>query len=364
VFRSASRTLLIAILPVASLWGTPEECFDFRRDYFEPLVGVYSSGDYYVQGELLYWTHSDCDYGYAIEIDDIIEVPFFPEDPPAIRFNADRGKQEFVRPGYNPGVRMHVGMRLGGCYQQDLSYTWVEIRSGAATKLDVDNPFQPYEFSVILSNSFDGQPNKITGEVVSRYQRLNLTLMNTFQAGKWGEFLAGGEYMWVDIAHNRNTSAHLPFLQPDPATVSAKQKITFSGGGVGYMIGFNYRLGECGLRATGKSALIGLMGRQRSTRSGISSLPGSDGTVAFFEEVTVPGRSCLVPGFEAVLGLGYIHEGKCFNVRVDLTYEITHFIGPLSYRIGGAGLLRTLPEDVLFGSISYGGPSLSLEVGY
>lgn len=350
------------ILPVVPLLGTG----GLYESYFKPLLGVYSHGDYYVEAELLYWTHSDCDYGYAVEIADILVTP--PNDPPLIRYNSDRAKKEFVKPGYNPGIRLHIGFRSGGCFHQDLSYTWVEIRNRAVSKLDINSPFQPFEFSFLISNAFDGDPNKIAGEVFSRYQRITLELGSVFDLGEWGEFVAGGEYMWVGIAHHRNTTAFIPALGANASIPAMGQKLTFSGGGVGYFIGHDYKLGECGLRGIGKAALIGLMGRQRMTRSGIATLRDftidPPGVFAFNEEQTVPGRTCFIPAFEAMLGIGYIYEGRCFNARVNLSYEITNYVSALSYRIGGSGIAPPIPEEPLFGSIAYGGPTFSLEVSY
>ncbi len=367
MFRTASRVLLIVALPVISLWGASDGCFNFKRDYFDPLVKVYASGNYYAEADLLYWTHSDCDYDYALLVDAILQTP--PSAiPPAITANTDRGTKQFVRPGYGPGIRLHIGFRNDPCTSQDLSYTWIEIKSSSVTKLDTNSTFQPFERSVIISNSFDGEPNKITGQVISRYQRLNLEVLTAFQLGDWGEFVAGGEYMWVSITHYQNSSAVLPSLPPGSLRPEVSKKYTFSGGGIGYQLGFRYRLGECGLHMVGRSALIGLIGRQRATRSGVSTLPNllvvPSTAFAFNEAVTVPGRTILLPGFEAMAGIGYVHDSKCYTVRITVSYEIHQYVSALSTRIASTDLLPPIGENPLFGSISYGGPALSLEVSY
>jgi Legionella pneumophila major outer membrane protein precursor len=358
------RTAALAMsLPVASLWGLFGGCCDGALDYFQPAIDVYKNGDYYVAADFLYWTHSDCDYGYVATLNNILQTP--PVPPDGLNAFSSRNNIEFVKPGYDPGVRVHVGFNLMGCLNQDLSYTWVEIRNKDAVRMDITGPIQQYEPSVIVNNSYAftaGPADKITGEVFSRYQRLVWDIGVNFCMGDWGWFRAGGTPQWIGISHHRTTTAHIPALGQ---TYTDTQKSTFSGGGVGYFVAYMVHLNKCGLYSSGKVQVNTLLSRQRMTRRGVATIAAANfQPIPINEELTIPGRTCFAPGFEANFGVGYTKECKCFKVNVLLQYEIQHWLNALSYRVGGNQVVPSSKEDILFGGIAYGGPSIKLELGY
>lgn len=369
MMRLVRAAALAMTLPVASLWGLFGGCDNCVVDYFQPAIDVYKNGDYYVGADLLYWTHSDCDYGYVATIGDILQVPSAgapPVAPPNINVFASRNNIEFVKPGYEPGVRIHFGFNIAGCLNQELNYTWLEVSDTDATRLNVNSPLQLLEPTFIVNNSFAlafaGPADKITGEVFSRYQRVVWNMGVNFCNGDWGYFQAGGTPQWVGISHKRTTTAHFPSLGQ---TFTDTQKSTFSAGGVGYYVGYKVHLNKCGLFSVGKVQVNTVLSRQRMTRTGVATLASAAGQpVPIFEELTIPGRTCFVPGFEASCGVGWTKQCKCFKVNVQFEYEIQHWINALSYRIGGNQVVPSAKEDILFGGIAYGGPSLRLDVGY
>ena len=361
------RTAALAMtLPVASLWGLFGGCCDGALDYFQPAIDVYKNGDYYLGADFLYWTHSDCDYSYVAEISDILSVPQPAAAPPALNAFSTRNNIEFVKPGYDPGIRVRFGFNAFGCHAQELSYTWVEIRNRNATRLNLDNFIRTQEPGFLVNNNFAlafaGPANKVTGEVFSRYQRVVWDIGTNFCKGDWGWFRAGGVPQWIGISHHRTTSAHVPSLGK---TYTSTQKSEFSAGGVGYYVGYMVNLNKCGLYSMGRVVVNTLLSRQRLTRKGTGIVPGNAAqAVPVSDEFTVPGRTCFAPGFEMNVGLGYTKQCKCFRVDILINYEIQTWLDALSYRVGGNQVTPSQQEDILFGGISYGGPSLRFVVGY
>ncbi len=353
-------------MPVASLWGLFGGCCDGALEYIQPAINVYKDADYYIGADFLYWTHSDCDYGYVAILNDILQTPTPPLVPPAINAFSSRNNIEYVKPGYDPGFRIRIGFDAFGCHREELSYTWVEIRNTDAVKLNVSQPIQAVEPTIITNNSFApafaAPADKITGAVFSRYQRVVWDLGTNFCVGDWGWFRAGGLPQWVGISHHRTTTAHFPSLDQ---TYSDVQKFEFSAGGVGYYVGYMVHINDCGFYSMGRVVVNTVLSRQRMTRRGISTIASvAAQPVPIFDGLTIPGRTCFTPGFEMNVGLGWTKQCKCFKLDLLINYEIQTWLNALSYRVGGNQVVPSSAEDILFGGISYGGPSLRFEVGY
>lgn len=374
---------LLVLLPAMSLCG---------QNWFQ---GCCDCGEFSGGADLLIWTHTDCSYTYAEHLQNML-IPgdnSTPSVPPLITATSFDSIREYVKVGYEPGFRIH-GRYDCDCSYVELSYLWFENTSSRVTNVPPSGPGTgPAGNPPVAFGSFIGEQEiltsrvffmgagitgpsarSISGRVRSRYQNVNLEGGREFASGCWGSAALYGNFRWVDIGHQRSTTAFFPEILgpnpnhtpplvvnvPNPAGPNYDYRMdnTFWGVGLGCGISADFEL-CCGLHAGGKVGGTALIGDQAMHGTGRTFLR----TIPRTLKVDHPSRTCFVPGVDLQLGLGYRCGWSCVSLAVDLAYELHYYPAALSFV--GAATQDSLAHDAfIVGSIGYGGPSLKFTLGY
>ncbi len=264
-----------------------------------------------VQG--IYWQPIGCDFHWASKRFDFSVV-----DPESVAFD-----------NLSVKARYDWGFRLFATYEQDcnyfdLSYAWHRASGTQCTMQGYNRVAVSGTNRMFIPFVNQSENRAAIAQVLLayRYQNVDLQVGRVFHRRCCDEVKAFGNIRWVDLRQKQR----IRFIDlsgedlEDMRGGTVVQIADFEGIGLGTGVKGSYSL-PCQIGLTGSINPMAIIGKQ--------TIPTFDINLQTLQQRDISGSNCVIPAVNAQLGLTWNCCGRCYQIEVDLGWEVEYYWGAL-----------------------------------